>query len=355
MSEGVHADAAVLTALISALARGRDGGGALKVYRRRLRQIPPALTEMEAIGEGGAFAVARAAHEVLPDARAVGAVRARSFELGYLVDEVGACLNCALIACQHGRWTREALTLLGESARRGVIPDTFGLTAAILACRGADGGLDGRLDGELGAQRGGELADGRDIASSGEVDLALASAPSTRREELAFCLFEWGVALGIQPDSMCFDALARVSPDCYARAVDLIDSVGVLPVRHTAARRFGSGASAAKDDDAAVTAAAQLSCATLSATMRGGSGACATPQPPTAPRLADGQSNRGDGPRDEFDEPGTSVEPSASATAETLRLVGLLGQLGPYLRLFAPMLVPAPCRAPPSPPPAGPA
>lgn len=213
-------------------------------------------------------------------------------------------LNSVLGACKAGgARTSSVFELLRESAGRGVLPDVVGLTAAISAV-GWDSGRRGTWSAE---------------AAHWATEAAEAEGTGTRWHALeevelpALALLKWGFALGLQPDTLCLEAVARALPTSDDEVSALLRAHGIAHVPHRPPGRFGSRAwleaDGACDDEAGQSRP-------VPAWLRDNVANCAA--------------DPGTGAGEEAD-----VQPP---TAQTVRLVSLLLQMRPLLKVLEPWL-----------------
>jgi hypothetical protein len=207
-------------------------------------------------------------------------------------------LNSALGACKAGgARTSSVFELLRESAGRGVLPDVVGLTAAISAV----GWDSGRRGGAWAAEAAEAEGTGTRWHALEEVELP------------ALALLKWGFALGLQPDTLCLEAVARALPTSDDEVSALLRAHGIAHVPPRPPGRFGSRAwleaDGACDDEAGQSRP-------VPAWLRDNVADCA-PDP-------------GPGAREE-----AAVQPP---TPQTVRLVSLLLQMRPLLKVLEPWL-----------------
>ena len=341
------------SAYLSALGRGRDVGRAQREYLKLLRASVPRLdgahhgaqhahvTAGGGAGVGGAGGGADPAerrrwlllglpepHEALAAAATAAAVEGEeAAPTQRVVEEVAAprrhnaphrlptqrltqpparrlgvremqpVLNSALGACKAGgARTSSVFELLRESAGRGVLPDVVGLTAAISAV-GWDSGRRGAWAAEAAEAEG----TGTRWHALEEVELP------------ALALLKWGFALGLQPDTLCLEAVARALPTSDDEVSALLRAHGIAHVPPRPPGRFGSRAwleaDGACDDEAGQSRP-------VPAWLRDNVADCAADPGPGAGEEA-------------------AVQPP---TPQTVRLVSLLLQMRPLLKVLEPWL-----------------
>ena len=213
-------------------------------------------------------------------------------------------LNSVLGACKAGgARTSSVFELLRESAGRGVLPDVVGLTAAISAV-GWDSGKRGA--GAAGAEH--RAAEAAELEGTGTRWRALEEV-----ELPALALLKWGFALGLQPDSLCLEAVARALPTSDEEVSALLRAHGIAHVPHRPPGRFGSRAWLEAD------------------------GACDDEADQSSKRPVPAWL-RDDVADDAAADQGTGEATVQPPTPQTVRLVSLLLQMRPLLKVLEPWL-----------------